>query len=731
MKTITTYQPFHFQSLSIQKGLEAIQTKNSLHLTTETGLGKTIVAATIALNSNASKVLVISPKANQKAWIDIMSKSGLEYSVSGNRAIPDHKDNFDLVIIDEVHKIGTVSSSTFQAVYKLVKYNQSKLIAISATPYNNNVESFIDILTLFNLPLSSIEFKLINVYTDKLTEYNYKLNLFRKLYGEDITKMSYKVIAEKAEAEFGFNKYLILLANTISTFTVRDCRGKIPILETEHLLERFPATNRKELHGFNPEYNVVRRTLDILKSNKFAWQNQLNYFLPEQNSEFGSIYRTTLLKLLESSKDAFIASVQKTISNIEDVLSRTEIVIGETKFPMVDSFVNDLNFDLKNYKELIGLWENVTESSKVDSLFSEIENNSGKFVVFTEYTETLNMLCREAEKRNIPFISFKNDTNEAVLDTITNEFDANNHKSDKYKLLICTDVLAEGVSLHYAKHLVHFDSRWNPSKTIQREGRINRICMDGNKHDICIYKFIVPPFINSEIELTEKVVRKESESEIILNNLNNDFENYLIDLDTIKVSSELETDDQTNFLIYNKKDYEILTAHFVNDTQFYLVSEDGKFIENNSKLTLNPFRPYQFDLRKEHSEQTVFSSFSEYVETAKKYPSDARFNGNYNINNFRRQILYYRTTAKTTRSNANKTEFCNFLNTKQFKEAINKDLINNAFTLMEHSFISYPMGFIWKSVKGKTLEDYIEAGKFMCELIGKIEGEVNNLIVRI
>lgn len=725
MKAITTYQPFYFQSLSIVKGVEAIQTKNSLLLASETGLGKTIVAATVAQNINPKNVLVISPKANQKAWDDIMVKSGLTYTVSGNRAIPNYKENFDFVIIDEVHKIGTVSSTTFQSVYKLIKYNQSKVITISATPYNNNVESFIDILTLFNLPLSSIEFRLINLYSDFLCEYSYKLNLFRKLYGEDITKMSSKVIGEKVEAEHNFNKYLKLLANTISTFTIRDCRGAIPILETEHLLERFPTTNRKELHGFNPEYKIISRTLDILTSNKFAWQNQLNYFLPEQNSEFGSIYRTTLLKLLESSKDAFIASINKTIANIQTALNGTEILIGETKYPLTDAFINDLNFDLKHYKELVELWENMNETSKVDSLFSEIENNSGKFVVFTEYTETLNMLCREAEKRNIPYISFKNDTNEAVLDTITNEFDANNHKSDKFKLLICTDVLAEGVSLHYAKHLVHFDSRWNPSKTIQREGRINRICMGGNEHDICIYKFIVPPFINAQIELTEKVVRKESESEIILNNLNNDFENYLIDLDKIDNTIEAET---TVPIFHNDK---TRLAHFVNDTQFYLLDSDGKLIKNNSKLTLKPFRRYALSEDRELSDVAVFNTFSEYVETAKRFNRDARFMGNYNITTNGNLDRFYRSNNKTTRTNAHKTEFSNFMRSKQFVEAIHRSVSVPALDLMEYTFISYPMGFVWKSIKGKSLEEYIEAAKFMCELLNKIENDVRNLIVRI
>ena len=46
---------------------------------------------------------------------------------------------------------------------------------------------------------------------------------------------------------------------------------------------------------------------------------------------------------------------------------------------------------------------------------------------------------------------------------------------DKYDLLVATDVLAEGVNLQQARHIINFDLPWNPMRLVQRHGRIDRI----------------------------------------------------------------------------------------------------------------------------------------------------------------------------------------------------------------------------------------------------------------
>lgn len=49
------------------------------------------------------------------------------------------------------------------------------------------------------------------------------------------------------------------------------------------------------------------------------------------------------------------------------------------------------------------------------------------------------------------------------------------HQEDKYDILITTDVLAEGMNLQQAAHIINYDLPWNPMRLVQRHGRIDRI----------------------------------------------------------------------------------------------------------------------------------------------------------------------------------------------------------------------------------------------------------------
>ena len=50
---------------------------------------------------------------------------------------------------------------------------------------------------------------------------------------------------------------------------------------------------------------------------------------------------------------------------------------------------------------------------------------------------------------------------------------------DEIDILISTDVLAEGVNLQQARHIINYDMPWNPMRLVQRHGRIDRI---GSQH---------------------------------------------------------------------------------------------------------------------------------------------------------------------------------------------------------------------------------------------------------
>lgn len=82
---------------------------------------------------------------------------------------------------------------------------------------------------------------------------------------------------------------------------------------------------------------------------------------------------------------------------------------------------------------------------------------------------------------------------------------------DKYDILFTTDVLAEGVNLQQAGHIINYDLPWNPMRIVQRHGRVDRI---GSKHDkVEMGLFFPGEKLNVFLELEEKLERKLAQAE--------------------------------------------------------------------------------------------------------------------------------------------------------------------------------------------------------------------------
>ena len=70
-----------------------------------------------------------------------------------------------------------------------------------------------------------------------------------------------------------------------------------------------------------------------------------------------------------------------------------------------------------------------------------------------------------------------------------------------YRILISTEVLSEGVNLHQANVVINYDIPWNPTRMMQRVGRINRV--DTKFDTIYTFNFFPTKQSNDQIKLKE------------------------------------------------------------------------------------------------------------------------------------------------------------------------------------------------------------------------------------
>ncbi len=77
---------------------------------------------------------------------------------------------------------------------------------------------------------------------------------------------------------------------------------------------------------------------------------------------------------------------------------------------------------------------------------------------------------------------------------------------DRFDLLLCTDVLAEGMNLQQCRNVVNYDLPWNPMRLVQRHGRVDRI---GSAHrEVYLRTFFPDEQLDGMLDLEARVRSK-------------------------------------------------------------------------------------------------------------------------------------------------------------------------------------------------------------------------------
>ena len=154
-----------------------------------------------------------------------------------------------------------------------------------------------------------------------------------------------------------------------------------------------------------------------------------------------------------------------------------------------DDFLPKLRQDLAILKQIQELWAKVNKDPKADEFVHMLKTDKtlvgNKVIVFSESKETSDILYERLSKefpgRVLRYSSEGADFNnvklppETARQIINENFDPREkQQSNDIDILITTDVLAEGVNLHRANILVNYDLPWNPTRVLQRVGRINQ-----------------------------------------------------------------------------------------------------------------------------------------------------------------------------------------------------------------------------------------------------------------
>ena len=144
-----------FQQKAVLIAAQHLNKRNGVMVGDVVGLGKTITACAIAKimeDDLMMNTLILCPKNLVEMWEEYVERYGLHAKVLSHSMIlselPSLK-RYRLLIIDESHNFRNSENKTYKVVKSYIEENDSKVILLSATPYNKSYGDLANQLKLF------------------------------------------------------------------------------------------------------------------------------------------------------------------------------------------------------------------------------------------------------------------------------------------------------------------------------------------------------------------------------------------------------------------------------------------------------------------------------------------------------------------------------------------------------------------------------------------------------
>lgn len=558
------YSNLKYQTDAVQMALNALRNHNGAIVADVVGLGKSVIASTIARNLKLRTIIVCPPHL-YKQWEGYRDEFGFTASVFSAGKIEDAVLHYDdlvkegeqfLIIIDEAHRFRNEYTRDYALLHNLCSGN--KVLLLTATPLNNQPADIYALIKLFQIPsrstLKTVEnlgasFKdLIGRYKTlreeqregKATDEEIKKeveDIAKKIrsiisplvvrrsrldlldipeYAEDLKQQGIQLVMPNDPEELEYNLselkdlYLTTLDRIYHTegrndgvYRFKAARYSPALYIREDLkdklakeLEDKTGVKFSLLIGRQANISSFMRHLLVARfeSSVAAFRSSLEYMIKSSGHMLRWIEKRNKIPVFKKGNlpdvEAFYQTTEDSMEEIEELFEKYE---GKGFFEIDrkyvnDDFVPDVQADIQLLKNLHEQWfgnENTIKSDpKLDSFIRIVKEKMAKepdrkLIVFSEFADTVNYLGEALARGGLPVMKYTSaDATPANKDRIRANFDAGLKPSlqqNDFHILVATDAISEGYNLHRAGAIFNYDIPYNPTRVIQRIGRINRI----------------------------------------------------------------------------------------------------------------------------------------------------------------------------------------------------------------------------------------------------------------
>lgn len=558
------YANLRYQTDAVQMALNALNNHNGAIVADVVGLGKSVIASTIARNLRLRTIIVCPPHL-YKQWEGYRDEFGFTASVFSAGKIEDAVSHYQelvkdgeqfLIIIDEAHRFRNEYTQDYALLHNLCSGN--KVLLLTATPFNNQPADIYALIKLFQIPsrstLKTVEnlgaaFKdLIDKYktlrdaqkAGKASDEEIKAevnNIAKKIrtiisplvvrrsrldlqgipeYADDLKQQNIQLVLpnDPVELEYDLSELKDLYLSTLdrinksegssdAVYRFKAARYSPALYIHEELrdklakeLEDKTGVKFNLLLGRQANISSFMRHLLVARfeSSVAAFQASLGYMIQSSEHMLRWIEKRHKIPVFKKGNlpdvEAFYESSDDGMEEFEELFEKYEsrgFFEIDMKY-VKDDFVTDVEDDIQLLKNLREQWfgkDNTVKSDpKLDSFIRIVRKQMNdepnrKLIVFSEFADTVNYLGEALANAGLPVMKYTSaDASPTNKDRIRANFDAGlkpTLQQNDFHILVATDAISEGYNLHRAGAIFNYDIPYNPTRVIQRIGRINRI----------------------------------------------------------------------------------------------------------------------------------------------------------------------------------------------------------------------------------------------------------------
>jgi len=299
-----------------------------------------------------------------------------------------------------------------------------------------------------------------------------------------------------------------------------DEQGNRQYLQQQNL---FDFMRRLLVKRFESSFGAFSKSID-----RFLEVHQLvKSFIDKSDGKYildRSLIEKLMPKKEEESLDLdFKKAIEDTLKkystdSLNKKVPKNNTVYNVNNFQRKTNFLADIESDIVLFQEIhdqLAALKIVDNDPKRERIADEIKailaaNKSRKVILFSEYVDTIKHLEPYfREKFGMRLIVCDGKVSPALAKSLNTDYNAQykGMQTNNFDVLLTSDKLSEGFNLNRAGVIINYDIPWNPTRVIQRVGRINRI---GAKvfDELYIYNFF-PSEIGADIVKSREIAAQK------------------------------------------------------------------------------------------------------------------------------------------------------------------------------------------------------------------------------